>query len=224
MKHLIILISLILFTGCSDPMNTKITTSNYKEIVKKINNKSSPEDSLKIKEIIYEDHGNEEIASVLSGKSFNEHIALRNEKIKNLTSLFKFSDYKTEPSSWNKNSLRIETNVENLSGLNIHSFKGYVYIYNKFDNQLIEKIFFESIFKINKDEYMKMTWNDIIDYASFKKHLFLKKDESRKINILTKFSIVDENKVKNEKNKMFDTNDFTYKISVEKVSLFKMVL
>lgn len=97
MKYFIILLMMGVVVGCSDPMDEKITKSNYPELLAKIKSRGSEDDQKKAVGVIM---ANEvrgffaESDSSLDGKSFNEHVAIFKDRFEKIEAEAKIQNEK----------------------------------------------------------------------------------------------------------------------------------
>lgn len=122
MKYFIIILLVGLIMGCSNPMDEKITRTNYHQLIEKIKTKSSEDDRKKVAALVslYKMgsifSGQDEI-SLLEGKSFNEHIALFNERMQKEAAEAKEQEIKEAKEKEEKDKALAEENkrVEELT-------------------------------------------------------------------------------------------------------------
>jgi len=147
----------IFISGCTNPMDTKITKENYREVVKKVRAKSSPEEIEKMEAILIMAKigtltGQTE-EEILEGKSFNDVIKNINAKkieqqeqqkrsiaqSNKLTDFFKIGTWKKESIQGRfkfDQKVRISVDITSKLDKEVGAFEGAVLIFDKLDNEL----------------------------------------------------------------------------------------
>jgi len=149
-KIKLVAILTLIITGCTNPMNTKITKENYDEVVKSVRAKSSSEEVKKMEAVLF-------MAKIgtLSGKteSFNEIIKNLNAKKdkqqeqqkRNVAQSAKLTDF-FKISGWKKESIqgrfefdrkiRISFVITSKLDKEVGALEGAIFIFDKLDNEL----------------------------------------------------------------------------------------